>query len=353
MPRELLWEESMKQFALQYYSTGRSATVAVMDNPEGVRSLLINGKTDASAHDYAAVSDLRTQKMLTHLAMLMAPRQEEVFVVGLGSGITAGAVLEHAVNNLRVAEISPAVIEAAGYFERFNNGVLQSQKASIFPMDARQHLRIARPSSYDVIISQPSNPWIKGESMLFTSDWYEIVKSRLRPQGLFAQWIPAYNISPGNLKVIIHTLSRVFPNLTIWTTGSEGDLILLASRDDRFRIDYPQVMARSQSAALQAELARLKLDPERFFFDQFVMGPQEIGKYLKRGIRYPLRANTDDLLITEHRMPKDMLARNTVDFFLELRKDEFSSDSLLRVTKGLQREQIEQYRRWVKGAVSH
>ncbi len=339
-----LWRAAMNNFDLLYYDTGRTSTVAVMENTEGVRSLMINGKVDASAHENATQSDLRTQEVLAHLPLMMVPRREQVFVVGLGSGITAGSVLLHPINNLHVAEISPAVIEAARLFERYNNGVLDAPRVSLFQMDARQRLRVAEPESYDVVISQPSNPWIRGESMLFTHEWYELVKSRLRPHGLFAQWIPAYNIAPHNLKVIIHTLSTVFPNLTIWNTGSAGDLLMIANKDEQFRIDYPQLMAYAAQSQLQQRLQQLGLDPQSFFFDQFVMGPVEVRKYLSRGARYPLRENTDDLLIIEYRTPKDMHRRHSVDFFVELEEDEFSSDSLLRVTRGLTKEEVRRYR---------
>ena len=91
-------------------------------------------------------------------------------------------------------------------------------------------------------------------------------------------------------------------------------------------------------------MSRLKIDPERFLFDQFVMGPEEIRKYLSRGIRHPLRTNTDDLLITEYSTPRDMLRRRSVEYFVELDQDEFSSESLLRLTSGLDVERIREYR---------
>lgn len=174
-----IWKLSMQQFNMVYHRTGAIATVAVMDAPDGVRFLTINGKTDASTGER---SDMRTQVMIAQLPMLLHEQPDRVLVVGLGSGVTAGSALTHENAMVDCVEIVPEVIEAARFFSHANNNALDNPRLRLIPRDARNFL-LTHDQKYDVIISQPSNPWIKGESSLFSAEWYRLVKQSLEEGG--------------------------------------------------------------------------------------------------------------------------------------------------------------------------
>ncbi len=310
--QSLVWEAAMRKFEMVYYEMGPVATVAVMDSAEGKRSLMINGKVDASA---GGSGDMPTQTLLASLPMILHPNPERVFVVGLGSGITSGTALLHDPETLITAEISPAVVRAASFFERYNHGVLHDARSTVVARDARSFL-ISEKEPFDLIISQPSNPWIKGESSLLSLEWYEQVEQSLSANGMLAQWLPAYHMSPRNLKILIYTLRSVFPQVSLWRSTVPGDLLMIASKSPDFRLKYADVVRRASRPQVAATLKRFGLKPETFLPQLFLMGDHEVVRYLKT--LNPLERNTDDRLITEFTVPLDMLKDRNVNRFLEL-----------------------------------
>lgn len=313
MPAWQVWKTSMEQFKTLYYKAGPVATVAVMERSDGVRFLTINGKTDASTGEK---SDMRTQVMIGQLPMLFHKSPDKALVVGLGSGVTVGSVLTHNVRVVDCLEIAPAVIEGARFFANYNNNALSDSRLRILPQDARNYL-LTSDERYEVIISQPSNPWISGESELFSLEWYRIVSSHLKDGGLFLQWIPSYCISEQNLKIIMHTLRSVFPGITVWTTGSAGDLVLLASKAGPLQIDYQELLAKAQRKQVKDDIARVGLDPAMVPFELFVMGEQQLPVYLYSQLASELPRNTDNMLITEFSTPRQMFARKNAARFLD------------------------------------
>ncbi len=322
-----LWEMAMNQYDLLYYRPGVSATVAVMQRQDGVRFLTIDGKTDAST---GTKSDMRTQIMIGQLPMLFHPQAEDVLVVGLGSGVTVGSVLTHPVRNVDCAEISPGVIEAAQFFSDANHHALENPRLSILPRDAR-NLLLTSSKAYDVIISQPSNPWISGESSLFSLDWYRMVNAHLKDQGLFLQWVPSYLMTEKDLKIILHTLRAVFPDLTVWNSGSVGDLVLLAKKGDPLTVDYRLFKRKLTRDAVWSDIARIGLDPLLLPLRLFVMNAEQVGIYLYADLNRPLPRNTDDLLFTAFSTPKQIVSRQRVKRFIDPRNLRADADTVMQM----------------------
>ncbi len=312
LPPWQVFEMAMKQYDLLYYDTGVSATVAVMERSDGVKFLTINGKTDAST---GKKSDMATQVMIAQLPLLFHENPDKVLVVGLGSGITAGSVLTHDIRMVDCAELSPSVIKAARFFNKANHGALDDKRLRIVPRDARNML-LTTEERYDVIISQPSNPWISGESSLFSLEWYKLVRQHLESGGLFLQWLPAYLMSEKDLKIIVHTLRSVLPNLTVWTSGSLGDLIFIAKKSRPLRIDYQQVLQKLEKKSVYEDIQRLGIDPLTIPFELFVMNEPQLNRYLYSNIEKPLHKNTDDLLFTEFSTPKQLTRQKKVRRFI-------------------------------------
>ena len=158
---------------LLYYHDGADATVAVRDDGEE-RLLVINGKTDGSR-----LGDRRTQAALAHLPMLMHPEPKHALVIGLGTGITAAAAALHDdLSGLDIIEVSAGVIAASAFFDDDSRGVLFDRRTRLIRADARNQL-LANDRLYDVLISEPSNPWITGISNLFTREFFELARSGL------------------------------------------------------------------------------------------------------------------------------------------------------------------------------
>ena len=170
-----------------YYRDGLSATVAVSQAGEHF-FLRVNGKLDAGT-----AGDMPTQLMSGHLPLLLHADPKNVLVIGLGSGITAGAVSRYPIERMDVVEIEPAVVEASRYFRQLHGGVLEDPRVRTVIADGRNFL-LTTPERYDVIISEPSNPWMSGLASMFSEEFFRLARERLRPGGIMLQWIQAYNI---------------------------------------------------------------------------------------------------------------------------------------------------------------
>ncbi len=210
-----------------FYEDAPDATVSVEEG-DGIgappsRGLRINGKADASNR-----GDLCTQLLMGHLPLMARPDSKDVFLLGLGSGITAAAVLGHPVDRLVIAENCEPVIRAARFFEPWNRGALTNPAVRLWCEDARTVLKLS-PRQYDVIITQPSNPWMAGVGSVFSREYYELGASRLKPDGIMAQWFQMYDMSDGIVELVLRTFGSVFPYVEVWDCGT-GDIILLGSK---------------------------------------------------------------------------------------------------------------------------
>ncbi len=206
---------------LQYYREGASGTVAVRDLA-GVRTLAIDGKVDASNG-----GDMLTQRLLAHVPFLLHPSARRAAIVGLGSGVTLGSALTYPVSQVDVVEISPEVVSASRWFSNENHDALGDPRVRLLLGDARTHFRLAS-TQYDVIVSEPSNPWMAGVAALFTREFFDSLRARLAPGGVICQWAHTYDIESSDLRSIVGTFATVFPHVGLWLVG-DGDLLLLGS----------------------------------------------------------------------------------------------------------------------------
>lgn len=220
------FDERKKVVDLVFYQDSPDATVSVektqQTNNTYQLTLRLNGKGDAST-----VGDLGTQYLLAHIPMMARPDAKKAFVLGFGSGITSGALLGHPIESLTIAENCGPVLAAGRLFAPWNRGVLTNSRVRIFNEDARSVLKL-RPDRYDLIVSEPSNPWVVGVGSVFSQDFYRLCASRLTEGGVMGQWFHKYEMSDDIVFLIFRTFASVFPNMEIWDT-QEGDLILLGS----------------------------------------------------------------------------------------------------------------------------
>jgi len=208
--------------AVPYEFEGREASVAIFANDQGW-SFNVNGKADGSAF-----GDAHTQIMLGLLPAMLHPAPKNAFVVGLGTGSTAGWLADvPGMARVDVVELEPGMSQLARtYFTPVNRDVMAKANVNLIVGDAREVLLVAGPR-YDLIVSEPSNPYRAGIATLFTREYYQAVKSRLSEGGVFAQWLQGYEVDTRSVQLVHATLASVFPNVETWSTGP-GDLVFIA-----------------------------------------------------------------------------------------------------------------------------
>jgi spermidine synthase len=183
-------------------------------------NLLNSGKVDASSH-----GDRLTQAISAHIPLLFHPDPEKVMVVGLASGMTVGEVLDYPVKQVDVLEINDQVVKAAEFFNPWNNDCLTNPRTRIIVQDGRNHLELTN-EKYDVIISEPSNPWMAGLANLFTLEFFKTVKGRLSENGIFIQWFHSYEMDRPTFEMIGRTFAEVFPDGLLMKTFSTDFLLV-------------------------------------------------------------------------------------------------------------------------------
>lgn len=282
------------------YEEGLSTTVAVSRSPANV-SLSVNGKTDASN-----TGDMATQLLLGHLGAMLHREPRRALVIGLASGVTAGAVAQHGpVEQIDVAELEPAMRRAARFFDRENRAVLDDPRVRVLDGDGR-HILAAATTPYDLIVSEPSNPWIAGVASLFTREFYESARAHLAPGGIMVQWLQAYSIFPRDVRMVTRTFAEVFPNVSIWT-GSTGDVLLVATPEP-VRLDYAIIEERLRtSPGVREDFERFRWTGENLIF-RFALGDEDARRFAAGA-----SLNTDDLPLLEFSAPLALYAGSAVE----------------------------------------
>lgn len=210
--RAILWDED-----------GVESSVALQARGAGL-SFVVNGKIDGNAR-----GDVATFVMSGLLAAAFHPAPRQALVIGLGTGATAGwLAVVPGIERVDVVELEPRVLEVARACAPVNRAALENPRLSVRAGDGREVLLVAR-DRYDLVVSEPSNPYRAGIASLFTREFYEAATRRLAPGGVFVQWVQAYEVDRETLDGVFATLTAVFPDVETWQAGS-GDLLLLARR---------------------------------------------------------------------------------------------------------------------------
>jgi len=286
------WEQRVRR-TLLWDADGRESAIALVNEQD--LSFYVNGKSDG-----ASIGDAGTQVMagLVGAAVHGAPRS--ALVIGLGTGSTAGWLgAVDSIDRVDVVELEPVVLRVAAACAAVNHDVLHNPKVHIHIADAREWLLASR-DRYDLIFSEPSNPYRAGIASLFTSEFYDAAASRLNPGGFFLQWVQAYEIDAETLRTIWATIGSAFPNTeTWWTKGS--DLLLLASRDPVMH-DVDALRRRlAQEPLASAMHDTWRTETAEGFLSHFVATP-DVAKALSSRAR----RNTDDQTLIEFGLARKM-----------------------------------------------
>ncbi len=202
---------------------GVESSVALIRRNE--LSLVVNGKSDGSARN-----DAPTTVMSGLVGALLHPEPRRLLVIGLGTGTTAGWLAQvDTVEQVDVVELEPAVVELAHHFDPINFEVLDLPDVRLLLGDGREFV-LTTSDSYDLIFSEPSNPYRAGVANLFSQDFYREIRKRLNAGGIFLQWLQGYEVDANVVRIAYATISSVFPNVESWQVNA-NDLLLLASRE--------------------------------------------------------------------------------------------------------------------------
>ncbi len=279
---------------VRFHREGATATVTVIEDPRQVL-LRVDGKVDATS-----VADMPTQVLLGELPLLLAPDPREALVIGWGSGVSVGSAALHEGVRVTVVEIEPAVVEGARAFDHVNGRPLETGRVRVVSEDARTWL-LATSRTFDAIVSEPSNPWLSGPAKLFTADFFRLVRGKLRPGGVFGQWVQVYGLAPDHFRAIVRAFRDVFPDVRVFATIEGTDLLLVGGTGEG-PLDLARLEARVAAPAVRRDLARVGVEGVAGLLSRCVAGPREVAAIAGDGPR-----NTDDNGLVEFGAPWTLL----------------------------------------------
>jgi spermidine synthase len=276
-----------------FLEDGINATIAVTRTEDYV-ALKTNGKVDASNIDTS------TQLLLGDLGAIFHRRPRRVLVVGFGGGMTVSAVARFPdVEQIDCVEIEPAVLRASPFLERLHRGAQNDPRVHIYFDDARNFIQTAR-EPYDLIISEPSNPWIAGVASLYTTQFYAALRGHLAAGGIFVQWIQAYSLRPDDLGMILATIAPHFSDVSLWHSAGR-DLLVLA-RTDSSPLNFDRSRSLWSNTGLREDFHTLELMRPESWPVYFRWNDSEV-----RGFAAGAALNTDDHTRLEYQAPLALL----------------------------------------------
>jgi spermidine synthase len=267
-----------------YVGEGMNSSVAVTKvKSSGATQFHVAGKVEASS----LPQDMRLQRMLAHLPALVHRDPKSVLVVGFGAGVTAGSFIPYpSIQRIVVCEIEPLVPKVVStWFAKENNGVATNPRTEIVYDDARSFV-LTSDEKFDIITSDPINPWVKGAASLYTREYFEAVKQHLNPGGVVTQWVPLYESTLDAVRSELATFLEVFPNGTIWANNIDGagyDLVLLGQNGPT-QIDMRALQTRFSDPRYQAvgsSLIEVGFGSPLSLFSTFAGSGTDVAEWLK------------------------------------------------------------------------
>ena len=302
---------SIESFRNTQAQIRRQKTILFKDDPaahlnvssegKGNIVLYVNGKPDASS-----TRDLGTQLLLAHVPILLHPNPKDILVIGLASGMTAGSALKHPVRRVDTLDLVRSMPEATKSFNPWNGNPFADKRFRLIFDDARTYVLFTR-QKYDVIISEPSNPWLSGVGALFTTDFYKRAVKGLKPNGIYLQWLQNYEVSDRSYATVIRSFREVFPYVYCFH-GSYEDSLLLGSLVP-LRPDWKALRKRIQQPKVYKDLKRIGISSinEFLFLQKF---SPATSTYIASKSEH---INTDDNHWLEYQAPIDLFQKKRAE----------------------------------------
>ena len=293
MTRAYFADSPFEPSSIIFHRDGLASTVTV-EEEDGVRWIKVNGKIDGSSH-----GDMPTQELSGLLPMLIHPHPDNVAVVGCGSCVTAGAVLDGGAKQVTLVELEKEVIEAAHLFADINKSPWDDPRLTIVEDDGRNFMS-RHGDPFDVIVSEPSNPWMTGAASLFTEEFFNLAKTRLKSDGMFVQWLQLYELAPTRIASVLKTFHAAFPNVLVFSAHPDSNDLLMVGSNQPLYLPLEQLQTRfntHREAASRAELPQVEDLLALLLFSN-----REIDT-----LPGDVPLNTDDNAFIEFGAPRDLL----------------------------------------------
>lgn len=283
LPRRMLLSVvGARHQTLLHYQEARTATVSVIRNSiHGERQLLVNAVNEVTTR---LVHD-QSFKLLGQLGPLLHPDPKTAVMICLGAGLAAGSALTHPLDRLEVVDLLQAVRYGAAHFAEENNHVLDDPRLVLHVNDGRQFL-LTTQRQYDLAIVDSTHPKSVDSWILYTREFFQLLRSRLAPDGIAVQWLPLHGLSEREFLAVVATFESVFPEMTLWasvgyeTYGHVGYAKLVGQNSDApMRFDVSQMQERLMYPRVQADLQRYGMGSLPEILDQFIAGPERIREW--------------------------------------------------------------------------
>jgi spermidine synthase len=281
-----------------YYREGRTGTATlVRDRVNDNKTLWLNGNDEVPLGYGQEICF----KMLGDLGPMLQAKPDDVLMICFGGGIAAGTTaLMPEVKSITIVDMESCMVEAAKRLAKENNGLLQSPKAHVAIDDGRNYVMTA-PRKWPVIISDSTHPKSADSWVLYTQEFYRLVRDHLTTDGVFVEWLPMHGLSPAEYKIVVRTFLSVFPHASLWVThgmDAQGNYVpytLLAGTLQPLSIDVTKLQNRLQAEPVRRDLERYGLDTPAGFLDSFLCAETTLRHWVGEG---PI--NTDDLPYTQY-----------------------------------------------------
>ncbi|OFW25433.1 MAG: hypothetical protein A3G21_19265 [Acidobacteria bacterium RIFCSPLOWO2_12_FULL_66_21] len=256
-------------------SEGLTEVITVVERPGYGRILFTNGHPMSSTARFSQ----RYMRALAHIPLLSIDNPETVLVIGFGVGNTTHAATLHpSVRRVEVADLSRDILTRADYFSDVNQHVLNDPPVVVYINDGRHHLQMQPPASYDLITLEPPPIGYAGVAALYSREFYQLARTRLKTSGYLSQWLPAYQVPTSTTLAMIRAFVDVFPNAVL-LSGAQADLLLIGTTGSPIEIDPGRVVAAlSRAPAVQADLQRLDLGSVREIVGTFIGSAQRLAE---------------------------------------------------------------------------
>jgi spermidine synthase len=273
-----------------------SGVTSVAERPGGEIELRTNGKFEGNNR-----RQMEAQWGFALIPMMLSHRWERAAIIGLGTGVTAGTVARFPYRRIDIAELSPGIVAAArGYFGDVNGNVLDDPRIRLHLEDGRNLLLLATRDRYDLITIELTSIWFASAANLYSREFFELVRDRLAPGGVFQQWVQFHHISPLDILRILNTMRQVFPHVTLWQSGGQGMVVASLAP---LRADYASIMRLADSAKLGPVLDSLPLRQPLALFGDLLLDEAQVDSALSFVSRRVGAALTRHLFVSSDLYP--------------------------------------------------
>ncbi|MCP4675744.1 MAG: tetratricopeptide repeat protein [Deltaproteobacteria bacterium] len=281
LPRAMLQEAvGERHQRILHYEEGRTGTVSVTENTiNGEKQLFMNAVNEVTTR---LVHD-QSFKLLGHLGPLLHPKPKNGLMICLGAGLSAGAALVHPLAKLDVVELSSTVPNATKLWKKENNNVLEDSRFKLHVADGR-HFLAGTDEHYDVVMVDSTHPKAVDSWILYTKEFYELVRERLEDDGIAVQWVPLHGLSEQEFKVIVRTFLHVFPEMTLWVNVGfevygQAAYVKMVGTKEPLLIDYREFAMRLKEPRIERDLKPFGMAKPEELLDSFLAGPLAVNTW--------------------------------------------------------------------------